>query len=152
MANATTNAKAILSFCVTPQNEDLTSADAEALTWVPVGMVGSFGEHGYDTNMISYPTLDQDLTVKAKGTTDGGNVTIEVAENNSDPGQIALNTAAHPSDANNYALKIAYANGDIRYVRGPIGGPRYSGGGSEDFRTATYTLGANQVLSVPATP
>lgn len=149
MANPQTNSHAVVSFCSTPQNADLTKVTAAALTWVPIGNVGKIGEHGYDTNMVSYSVLDRDLKLKAKGETDGGNVTIECAENNSDAGQLALNTAAAPSDGNEYAIKILFTNGDIRYVRGPIGGPKYSGGGNEDFRVSTYTLGANQVLNVP---
>lgn len=150
MANPQTNSHASIGVCITPQNNDLTSGTAAALTYVAIGNVGKIGEHGYDTNMVSYSVLDRDLKLKAKGETDGGNVTIECAENNSDAGQLALNTAAAPSDANNYVVKIAYTNGDIRYVRGPIGGPKYSGGGNEDFRVSTYTIGANQVLNVPA--
>lgn len=150
MANPTTNAHATVSVCVTAQNDDLTETTAAALTWVVIGKVGRIGEHGYDTNMVSYSVLDRDLVLKAKGQTDGGNVTIECAEDNADAGQLALNTAAAPSDSDNYAVQIKYTNGDIRYVRGPVGGPKYSGGGNEDFRVATYTIGANQVLNVPS--
>lgn len=152
MANPTTNAHAVVSVCALAQNADLTETTAAALTWVPIGNVGKIGEHGYDTNMVSYGVLDRDLVLKAKGQTDGGNLTIECAENNSDLGQLALNTAAAPAISDNFAIQIEYTNGDIRYVRGPVGGPKYSGGGNEDFRVSTYTVGVNQVLNVPATP
>jgi hypothetical protein len=150
MANPTTNSHATVSVCSTPQNDDLNATGFAGLSWVAIGNIGKIGEHGYDTNMVSYSVLDRDLVLKAKGQTDGGNVTIECAENNSDTGQLALNEAADPSDSNNYAIQIEYTNGDVRYIRGPVGGPKYSGGGNEDFRVATYTIGANQILNVPA--
>lgn len=148
MANPTTNAHAVVSICALKQNADLTAITAAALAWIPIGNVGSLGAHGKSSNMISYGTLDRDTVLKAKGQTDLGDPTIECAEDNEDLGQLALNSAADTTD--NYAVQIIYANGDTRYWRGPIGGPEYSGGGNEDFRTATYTMGCNQILNVPA--
>lgn len=148
MANPQTGAMAVVSICVTAQNEDLTPSTAEALTWVPIGNVGRVGQHGYSTNMLSYPTLDRLLALKAKGITDGGDAEIEHAVVTGDPGQVAL--AALTDDQDNYAVKVEYANGDVRYLRGPIGGPQYSEVAPESFRTATYTMGLNQILDVPA--
>lgn len=146
MSEPTTNAGAILSVCTTPKNSDLDITAAAALTYVVIGKVGKIGEYGNNTNMVSYPVLDRLLTLKAKGATDGGNLSIECARDATDAGQLALTTAADPTSQDNYVVKIAYADGENHYVRGPIGGPKHSGGGNESFRVDTYMLGVNQIL------
>lgn len=151
MSNPTTNAGAVVAICATPQASDVTLSAAAALTYVTIGNVGQLGEHGYDTNIISYSVLDRILVLKAKGETNGGDFTIECAVNDTDAGQILANTAGSPSSSSNYIFKISYSDGGVHYLRGPVGGPKYSGGGNEDFRTATYTVGVNQFLRAPAT-
>jgi hypothetical protein len=147
MSQPQTFAGALVYICSTPENADLANVTAAAaLTYVQVGKVGKLGGYGNKTNMVSYPVLDKLLTLKAKGATDGGSFTIECATDKTDAGQIALSTAADPSSQDNFVVKIAYADGEVHYVRGPIGGPEYAGGGNEAFRTSMYTLGVNQIL------
>jgi hypothetical protein len=147
MSQPTTFAGALVYVCSTPENADIPDVTtAAALTYIQVGKVGKLGGYGNKTNIVSYPVLDKLLTLKAKGMTDGGSFTIECARDNTDVGQIALKTAADPASQNNYVVKIAYANGEVHFVRGPIGGPEHSAGGNEAFRTDTFTLGVNQIL------
>jgi hypothetical protein len=130
-----------------PQNADLNQAGFEALTWLEVSQIGSVGETGTSTNVVSYDTLDTDVTQKGKGISNAGDPEIECARVGADLGQIAMRTAALTTDS--YAFKYeldnsAGANGTTYYNRGLITGPSRSNGGNEDFDLETYTLGLNQ--------
>ena len=48
--------------------------------------------------------------------------------------------------ADNYAFKITFANGDVDYVRGTVGGPEAKGGNNELFRVSVFTIGVNQLI------
>ena len=121
-------------------------AAASSLTYVQISKVGQLGQFGYKTNMISYKVFDRLLDLKAKGSTDGGSLTIECATDKNDAGQQAATIAANPGVADNFAFKITYANGDVDYVRGPIGGPESKGGNNESFRVSVFTVGVNQLI------
>ena len=43
-------------------------------------------------------------------------------------------------------FKITFPNGDVDYVRGPVGGPESKGGNNEAFRISTFTVGVNQLI------
>ena len=130
-----------------PQNADLDAAGFGALTWTEVSQVGNVGETGTSTNVVSYDTLDTDVTQKGKGISNAGDPDIECARVATDLGQIAMRTAALTTDS--YAFKYELdnsggTNGTIYYNRGLITGPSRSNGGNEDFDLETYTLGLNQ--------
>ena len=130
----------------TAQNADMAglSPGFDSLTYVDIANVGNIGEYGFKTNMVSYPTMDRSIILKAKGQTDGGNVTIQCADANGDAGQLAVLAAADPTSQDNYVIKVAFANGVIDYLRGPLGGPSHPNGGPEAFAVNEYTLGVNE--------
>lgn len=152
MADPITHAGATVSICVTPQNSPLkgTSPGFAGLTYVEVANVGNIGEYGYNTNMVNYPTLKDILIKKAKGLTDGGNWTVEVARDGADAGQVAFTAAGDPEVRDAYAIKIEFADESVHYLRGPIGGPNHPGGGNEDFVRDVYMVGVNEIERVPA--
>src|SRR5690606_29127121 len=92
--------------CTTPQEEDLSVAEFEALTYVEVKYVGNIGETGTQENIISYDTMDTTVTQKQKGIANAGDPTIEVAYDPNDPGQAAMRDAAETR--NNYAFKFEF--------------------------------------------
>lgn len=149
-AFANANAGSRLFFCTTPQQNDLDQSDYELLTFVEVKAVGSHGEIGANTNILTYDTWDTVVVQKAKGMTDAGSPEIELARIPTDPGQEALRAAALTNL--NYAFKIlrndpANINGDPTtiYYRGLVTGPRLPLGRNEDFDLEIFTLGLNQL-------
>lgn len=149
-AYANANAASKFYVCATAQNSALTQADYEALVWVEVSAVGSRGETGKSTNILTYDTWGDSVIQKAKGMTDAGSPEIEVARIPTDPGQIIMRAAGAVGNNNNYAFKELRAdgttssNGTVRYNRGLVGGPKSPGGRNEDFDLEVYTLGLQQ--------
>jgi len=133
-----------------PQASDLNLAAYEALTWLQVKHVGSFGETGADTAIVEYDTQDDDVTLQAKSSTKAGNPEIQLARNATDPGQIEMRAAALTKK--NYAFKRTLddqitpstGNPTIQYNRGVVSGPKMPNGSSGDFTLEVYTLGLNQ--------
>lgn len=147
MADPTTYLNATISISTTAQNADLANEAAfEALSYTEIANVGTIGQYGYETNMVNYPVLARDLILKSKGQTDGGAFTIECAVDLVDPGQIAFKAAGQPSVRDSYAFEIVLPNGATHYLRGPVAGPVYPGGGNEDFIRMVFTVGVNQFL------
>lgn len=150
-AFANTHAGWKLYVCATAQPSDLTQSAFEALTWVEVGGVGNVGETGTTTNILTYDTWGSDVNDKAKGMSDAGSPTIEVARDPEDAGQIILRTIAATNYK--YAFKIMgndSPNSDVdsrpttRYNRGLIAGPTEPNGRNEDFDLEVFTLGLVQ--------
>ena len=133
-----------------PQPTDLDATGFKALTWLEVKAVGSVGETGTQTNIVSYDTLGTDVTLKGKGISNGGDPEIEVARIPNDPGQVQMRAAA--ATRNSYAFKYEQndeitpttGNGTTFYNRGLITGPRHPNGRNEDFVLEIYQLGLNQ--------
>lgn len=148
-AFANTHAQWKLYVCATAQPTALNQAAYEALTWVQVGGVGNVGETGTTTNILTYDTWDTDVVDKAKGMSNAGDPTIEVARDPSDAGQDILRTIA---DTNlKYAFKIEAndtpsggTSPTIRYNRGLIAGPVEPNGRNEDFDLEVFNLGLVQ--------
>ena len=135
--------------CETAKPTDLNQTEYEALTWVEVGNVGSVGETGTATNIVSYDELSTDVTQKQKGISNAGDPVVEVARNPTDVGQIAITAMAVTKLF--YAFKTedddAPTAGDtntIYYDRGVVTGPTRPGGRNEDFILENYTLGLVQ--------
>ena len=147
---ANTNAASKWYVCATPQNANLTEADYASLSWTLIGKVGNVGETGKSTNILTYNTWDTDVADKAKGITDAGSPTIEVARDAGDPGQEILRQAGAVGNNNKYAFKEVRADGilggvgTIFYNRGLVGGPTRPNGQNEDFDLEVYTLGLVQ--------
>ena len=143
-----------LYISTTPQNEDLddhASNGFPSLIYTEVKGVGSVGELGLNTNIVSYDTWGSDVISKGKGLTDAGSADVEMLRVATDPGQIAMRAAGATTNKNNYAFKIDLQDGTTRYFRALVAGPRHPGGRNEDFDLDVYTLGANQsTLDIPA--
>ncbi|MCD0280460.1 hypothetical protein JWH04_16240 [Xanthomonas melonis] len=151
MAEAQTNSGSKLYICATPQNSDLTKTQFEALTYVQVKKVGSVGERGLTTNIVTYDTWDTAVSLKGKGISNAGDPEVEMARDLADPGQIAMRAAGQPTVTSAYALKVERPSGEIEYLRGLVTGPRTPGGRNEDFVLHVYSLALNQVpIEVPA--
>lgn len=148
MADTLSGAK--LYVCATAQNTDLNEAAFEALTWVQVKGVGSHGETGTNTNIVSYDTWDTEFVQKAKGTSNAGDPEVELARIPADAGQVIMRTAGDHFNKNNYAFKIelndAPSGGTPTTIfnRGMVAGPRIPLGRNEDFITEIYTLALQQ--------
>lgn len=152
-AFANANAGSKLYICATPQETDLSPVQFAALAWIEIKAVGSHGEAGSSTNILTYDTWDTAVIQKAKGMTDAGSPEIEVARIPDDPGQMAMRAAA--LDNKNYAFRMmrndqAVAGGTptIIYNRGLVTGPKRPFGRNEDFDLEVFTLGLNQVETV----
>lgn len=128
-----------------------TQVQLEAIAdWVEIKGVGSHGEAGTSTNILTYDTWDTDVAQKAKGISDAGSPEIELARMPSDPGQDALRTAAKTNL--NYAFKMerndkVTVGGDptVIYNVGIVTGPKRPFGRNEDFDLEVFTLGLNQL-------
>lgn len=148
MANS--NAASKIYVCATAQNTDLDQAAFEALTWVEIKGIGSLGETGKMTNVLTYPTWDNTVTQKAKGLTNAGDPELELARLPADAGQDILRTAATVGNNNNYAVKILRSdgttstNGSVFYNRGLIMGPKRPNGRNEDFDLEVFTFAFQQ--------
>jgi len=149
-AHANANAASKIYVCGTAQNSELAQVDYEGLTWVEIGGVGSRGEQGKITNVLTYDTWNDTVVQKAKGMTDAGSVDLEVARDPTDAGQIILRAGAAVGNNENYAFKEVRADGTngntgtVIYNRGLVAGLRRPGGRNEDFDLEVYTLAFQQ--------
>lgn len=145
-AFANSNAGAKVSICATAQASPLANAAAyAALTWVEIKFVGSHGEGGTNTNVLTYDTWGNSVIQKAKGMSDAGSPELEVARDMSDPGQDAIRVAALTNL--NYAIKMERndkltvgGTNTIIYNRGLVLGPKRPWGRNEDFDVEVFTL------------
>jgi hypothetical protein len=154
---ANTNAGRKLFMCTTPQPAALTQVAYAALVWLEIKGVGSLGETGSKTNILSYDTWGDDVIQKAKGMTDAGSPEIESAYDPDDAGQNALRAAALTNL--NYAFRVdgndqpntnVGSKPTIRYNRGLVSGPTQPNGRNEDFVVEKFTLGLQQrQITVP---
>lgn len=133
-----------LAISTTAQDADLDQTGFEALTFTPVSNVGMIGEYGINTNMISYDTLDTLVSRKAKGITNAGDPSVEVARTDDDAGQLAMQAAGAPDYFQARAFKVVKQDGSIDYLRGLVAGPTSPSGRNEDFDVHVYVLGLNQ--------
>lgn len=147
-----TNSGKKLFICATAQQATLDKTAFQGLTWVQIKGVGSVGETGASTNILSYNTWDDAVVRKAKGMTDAGSPVIEVARDPTDAGQVLLRAACLTNF--NYAFKIVgndKPNNDpdseptIRYNRGLVTGPKEPNGRNEDFDLEVFSLGLQQL-------
>lgn len=156
---ANTNAASKWYVCATPQNSNLTEADYASLTWTLISKVGNVGETGKSTNILTYNTWDTEVADKAKGITDAGSPTIEVARDPDDAGQEILREAGAVGNNNKYAFKEVRADGPlggtgtIFYNRGVVGGPTRPNGQNEDFDVEVFSIGfvQEEIIVKPTT-
>ena len=156
---ANTNAASKWYVCAIPQNNPLTLADYTGLSWTQITGVGNVGETGKSTNVLTYNTWDTEVSDKAKGVTDAGSPTFEVARDPFDAGQDILRQAGAVGNNNKYAFKEVRADGPVNgtgtifYNRGIVGGPTRPNGGNEDFDVEVFTLGfvQEEIVVEPST-
>lgn len=125
-------------------NDDLDAAAFALLTWDTVSNVGSIGEYGINTNMITYDTMDTLVSRKAKGITNAGDPQIEMARTDGDTGQAAMIAAGAPNYFDARGFRVTKQDGSIDYLRGLCAGPSSPSGRNEDFDLYVFTLGLNQ--------
>lgn len=132
-------------------NSDLDVSGFEALTYTDVVPVGAMGEYGINTNVISYDTWNTVVLQKAKGITNAGDPTVEVARRDSDAGQQAMAVIGAPDYYDAHAFRVTKQDGHIDYLRALCGGPNSPSGRNEDFDLHVYTLMCIQApVPVPA--
>lgn len=140
-----------------PVPENLNATAFAALIWVKIGKVGNVSGGGVSTNMPTYGILDEDIADKQKGLATPGDLTIELRPKTGDLGQAALVAAA--ATRQSWGIKIEEGDApdedttnSIQYNRGVVALPAEGFGGSDDFRTKTYTVGLQMVpVDVPPT-
>jgi len=143
---ANSNSGLTIEISTTAQNAVVANAAAyAALTYTAIGSVGKIGARGIDTNILTYATLDEVVTQKAKGMTNAGDPEVECANLPADAGQVAMTAAGLPTVKDAYAFKIT-VNGEVYYDRGIVTGPVFPGGGNEDFDLAVFKLGLVQAV------
>lgn len=144
MTCAITNIGGTYAISTTAQNDDVTLSEAEGLSYTTVPGLVSHGPVGISTNMVSDPTWDDTLVCQSKGQSSGGTPTLEFRDVDS-AGMDALLLAAAPNNTDNYVHKLSWPDNSVLYWRGPISGPEYSLGGSEDNQHVMFTGANNQV-------
>lgn len=147
--SGTTKKDSVLYISTTAQPSDLTQVEFEGLTWTEIGCVVTMPDFGISDNIVSQDCINDDVTQKQKGFRSASDTEIMVAYDPDDAGQDALRAAA--GGKFNWAFKLESADApdelttnSIRYSRGVVGGPNFTGGGGEDFDNETYSLGLNQ--------
>jgi len=127
-------------------------SDFEGFSFVPVGAIGSSGDTGVTTDIVTYPVWDDGLTPQGKCDATGNNPTIEFLHRDSSGMQIMIEASAI-SNQSNYAWRYTWANGDIEYGMGQVSNPTYLKGGGSDVRRISFTLVSNlEPIFVYATP
>lgn len=149
MADTGIKRESKLYICETPQNADLDQAGYEALSWVEVGNIVTLPDFGISDNMVTQDYINTDVSQRQKGFRQASETELVVGRDHDDTGQDAVRTAA--ATRFNYALKLessdapdASTTNTIRYSRGVIGGPNFTGGGGEDFDNESFQIGLNQ--------
>lgn len=158
-AHANTMAGGKLFICATPQPNDLTQGEYEALAWVQVKGVGNHGETGTSQNVVGYNTWDALFTAKGKGIANAGDPVVEVARIATDPGQTLMRIAAGAGNQQYYAFKIERNDAPDGgtptkvYNRGLVTGPVNPNGENEAFDLERYTCGfvQEQITVNPST-
>ena len=144
MSDVNSHANVQIFISTTAQNEDLELNEFQGLSYTQVKNVGSIGEYGINTNILSYDTLDTLVARKSKGITNAGDPPIECARTDSNPGQLAMRVAGAPGYRDAHAYKVIKQDGSIDYLRGLCAGPNSPGGRNEDFDLHVFTLGLSQ--------
>lgn len=146
-----------LYVCATPQPSDLTQYQYDLLSWVEVKHVGSIGEMGTSTGVVSYDELATDVSQKQKAVSNAGDPQIDLARDPADAGQAILRAAG--ATKYNYAFKIEDSDAPspgqgvtVYYNRGVVAGPTRPGGRNQDFILERYVIGLNQAEIVVTLP
>ena len=143
------NSHAGVKFFISPvaNNANMSELDFLAINdWIQVSNMGSVGDYGIDTNILSYDSTDTLVARKSKGISNAGDPEFEFARDDSDAGQQAMDVAGAPSLFDAYPFKVEKQDGATDYLRGLVSGPKTPGGRNEDFDVVMYMLALNQVV------
>lgn len=120
----------------------------EGLTWVEVGEVENFGDHGDSSDQATFASVTDRRMRKMKTVRDAGTMTVVVGRDADDPGQMALDDAE--GEDYNYAFKIAYKdaedpsfNDSIDYFAGQVLSKATNMGTVGDVTKKTYAIAIN---------
>ncbi|WP_057464363.1 hypothetical protein [Pseudovibrio sp. POLY-S9] len=146
MASTNATGKFFVSVSALTPGVTYTAEDFQQIRFIEITDVGSLPESGTQDNMVSYNTIDKEVSSKSKGVANAGDGSLEVAHNPNDKGQDAIR--AHAATSYLYATAHELPNapnagstGTVRYNLARIGGPANGGGGVDDFIVDTYALG-----------
>lgn len=135
----------------------LNAAGFAGLTWVEIGFIGNLGDYGVSPNIVNYNVLSTEVSSKAKGVEDAGDLTIEVARVFDDVGQVAIRAAADTKFV--WGIKIEYADAPtddysntIVYAAGIVSGPQLLGGGTDDFIRESFSVGFTDQKPITINP
>lgn len=116
-----------------PATQDETGA--EALTWVEIENLESFGSFSTQDNIIDIPNLKSGLTTGVKGMRQGNDVDMAFEGDGSATGQTAVRTATLNNDGTQYSIKLLRPSGIAEvasgvmhsYVTNDVSGDAYEG-------------------------
>lgn len=80
------------------------------ITWTTVGEVENFGEHGMQSQVLTFTAVADAIVQKLKGSKDYGTMNLVLGNIPANTGQILLATASESQ--NRYSARITYPLGD----------------------------------------
>jgi len=146
MAEGSTGAGARIYLCTTANSVADDASTYGALTWTEIGSVESISEFGDSAQAVTYNTLKDGRTKKAKGAKDAGDVTVTCIHDPLDAGQLAMITAEGTSYE--YAFKVSLADAadandtdSVFYWRARVMSKRLNPGDNNSVIKRTFALG-----------
>lgn len=122
-----------------------TEAAYEALTYVDIGEVGGLGDFGDTSNLITFTSLTAARVRKLKGSRDGGELALSVANDPLDAGQIALKAAEKTKFT--YAFKVEFddmpepgGSNTVIYFRALVNSAQFSGQDADAVNMRSFAL------------
>jgi hypothetical protein len=133
-----------------------TLTEFAALSYTQVNAVSSIGDFGDTSQEITFDVIDETRTRKAKGTRNGGTLSVVMAFDLTDTGQQALVTAFASQSA--YAFRVEFADkltgpgvNSAVFFYGKVMSNVVNAGGANDITRRTCTIGvdSDQYFRVP---
>ena len=81
-------------------------SDFDTQSWIGVNWMETIGEFGDEAQSIKFDAIEQQRTIKLKGTFDAGDMQVTCGLDYSDSGQIAMRAAVELP--NNFAFRIVF--------------------------------------------
>lgn len=131
------------------------AAGYAALTPTLIGEVTDLGEFGREYALVTHNPVGNRGTVKRKGSTNAGTMTLALGLDGDDAGQVLLKAASVSDD--DYSFKVTLQNGDVFYFQAQVMSFKIGVGGVDQITAATVTLELTSnddgvdIVEVPAT-
>lgn len=103
---ATAGAKLYIGAALPAQTSDFVLGDFSGQSWVQVSWMENIGAFGDEAASITFDAIEQQRTLKLKGTRNAGDMAVVCGIDYEDAGQIALRAAE--ATPNNYAFKVEF--------------------------------------------